>query len=76
MQDGRAITSKAEIVRRTNTARGRKQFFEWDVKEQKAVIKACGISVSKHGNNKPKRNRILQRLSNTDLPTDPGAVWS
>ena len=44
MQDGRAITSKAEIVRRTNTARGRKQFFEWDAKEQKAAINPFPVS--------------------------------
>ena len=35
MQDGRAITSKAEIVRRTNTARGRKQFFEFWIRRNK-----------------------------------------
>ena len=75
VQDAMADTSSAEIARRTHTARGRKQYYDWDAKEQKSAIKACGISVGNFGQNKTRRKKILERLSRTDLPTDAGAVW-
>ena len=71
-----AATSKAEILRRTHTARDSNHFSKWNVKQQKDAIKACGISVSKYyAQNKVRRKLMLERLSYMDLPTDPGAVW-
>ena len=74
MQDQLAVTSNAEITRRTHTARDSNNFVKWDAAQQKAAIKACGIGVSKYAHNKTKRVRILKRLSCTELPTHPGAV--
>ena len=73
-QDKCADTSRAEITRRVDCARGKRHFTKWTNKELDEAIKACGLACSKFGNKK-KKCGIVHHLSITDLPTDMGAVW-
>ena len=74
LQEDIASTSKAEIHRRINCARGKKHFTKWTKNHQNMAIKACGLASSKY-TNKSSRNKILEILSKTDLPTGIAEVW-
>ena len=67
------ITSKQQIALLEQQPLGRKHFTKWNEKEKKRAIQMCGLASSKY-KNAQERNAILQHLSETELPIDPGEV--
>ena len=73
MKDMPGDTSRNLITTRSNGTGIFRHYSTWTAAEQKAAIKACGLSPSKFGN-KAQRNAVLFHLEKTLLPTDPGEV--
>ena len=73
MKDMSGDTSRNLITTRSNGTGVFRHYSTWTAAEQKAAIKACGLSPSKFGN-KAQRNAVLFHLEKTLLPTDPGEV--